>query len=388
MTERADKFAQGKRLVLGFDAGCRTCTDLARSIEQVVGDKLEIRSLHDPQVEDWRKEALGEEAPWEPTLIEIKDGEVKALTGIRMGAYLSRSLGPVATWQIMQVLGEVGAAQQENNSVASRALAGMSRMQFLKGVGGAVVAMSLISGVGSFASPASAKEKAASKTTKFKEFRGGRLVKAVRKAAERQDVINVAPGDLTSLVQSQGEDAKAGIHELDNGNKMLAVAVALSSDRVLVYYETREAPVRRGPVDKSVERPVKRGAVNKSIQTEAKVIKIEGESGRLEKSSHNELLDSLLPQTDGDFSSQAGIPGGGGCGGCSGIPGDRSDYELCYTCLDYNLICLGISCAGCFSCYTGNVPACLFCAFVTCPYGVAQCCNYRGYRCCGCGSTL
>jgi len=92
MQGRAREAVDNKRMVLGFDAGCLTCTDLARRIEQVVGDKLEIRSLRDPQVEDWRKEALGEEAPWEPTLIEIEDGSVKARTGVRMGAYLSRSL--------------------------------------------------------------------------------------------------------------------------------------------------------------------------------------------------------------------------------------------------------------------------------------------------------
>ena len=38
----------GRKLVLGFDAGCATCSDLAKRIEEAVGDKLEIRSLRDP----------------------------------------------------------------------------------------------------------------------------------------------------------------------------------------------------------------------------------------------------------------------------------------------------------------------------------------------------
>ena len=41
----------GRRLVLGFDARCMTCSGLARSIEEAVGDKLETRSLNDPMVE-------------------------------------------------------------------------------------------------------------------------------------------------------------------------------------------------------------------------------------------------------------------------------------------------------------------------------------------------
>ena len=49
----------GRRLVLGFDARCMTCNGLARSIEEAVGAKLELRSLTDPQVEHWREQALG-----------------------------------------------------------------------------------------------------------------------------------------------------------------------------------------------------------------------------------------------------------------------------------------------------------------------------------------
>ena len=40
-----------RRLVLGFDAGCTTCSAMAKRIAEVVGDRLEIRILHDPDVE-------------------------------------------------------------------------------------------------------------------------------------------------------------------------------------------------------------------------------------------------------------------------------------------------------------------------------------------------
>jgi len=39
-----------------------TCSGLARSIEEAVGAKLELRSLTDPQVEHWREQALGKDA--------------------------------------------------------------------------------------------------------------------------------------------------------------------------------------------------------------------------------------------------------------------------------------------------------------------------------------
>lgn len=36
-----------RRLVLGFDAGCMTCSGLAEKIQDRVGDRIEVRSLND-----------------------------------------------------------------------------------------------------------------------------------------------------------------------------------------------------------------------------------------------------------------------------------------------------------------------------------------------------
>jgi len=112
--------AKGRRLILGFDAGCMTCSDLARRIEEQTRDELEVRSLRDPQVDHFRKEALGDNAPWAPTLIEIKGGKVRAWTGMTMGAVLSRRLGLIVTWRVMQVLGDVhGSARPRESQAAS-----------------------------------------------------------------------------------------------------------------------------------------------------------------------------------------------------------------------------------------------------------------------------
>jgi hypothetical protein len=143
--------------VLGFDAGCMKCSDLARRIEERVGDELEVRSLHHPQVEHWRERAFGKDAPWAPTLFEIGGArEVRAWTGARMAVRLARVLGPVSTWRVMQALGEVGATRlaADGSPAAKMGAAGMSRGQFLKGVGGAALAFGTLAGV---ASPAAAR---------------------------------------------------------------------------------------------------------------------------------------------------------------------------------------------------------------------------------------
>ncbi len=111
MIESASEGNPGvKKLVLGFDAGCLTCSELARRIEERVGGTLEVRSLHDPQVGHWRERALGTRAPWAPTLFEVGGIRgVRAWTGPRMALRLALVLGPASTYGIIRTLGEVSA---------------------------------------------------------------------------------------------------------------------------------------------------------------------------------------------------------------------------------------------------------------------------------------
>ena len=95
-----------QRLVLGFDAGCAKCSNVALQIREQVGDEIEVLSPSDYLVQDWRERALGEDAPWAPTLLEVSGAGVEARTGWRMGAHLARRIGTAATWRVMQVLGE------------------------------------------------------------------------------------------------------------------------------------------------------------------------------------------------------------------------------------------------------------------------------------------
>lgn len=144
----AGKVDTGKRLVLGFDGGCMACEELARRIEVRLGGRLEVLSLHEPRVVEWREKTLGEGTPLTPTLFEVRGQEaLRAWTGWRLGANLGRFLGPVAAWEVLQVLGEV-----DKEPTSSRRVAGFTRGQFLKGVGGAAMAMSVLSATGKFVS--------------------------------------------------------------------------------------------------------------------------------------------------------------------------------------------------------------------------------------------
>lgn len=85
---------------------------MAARIEERAGKKLCVRNLRDPDVQEWREQALGGDDGLAPTLFEVEDGEIRAWKGWRIGWVLSRAIGPAATWQVMQALGEVGAAPE------------------------------------------------------------------------------------------------------------------------------------------------------------------------------------------------------------------------------------------------------------------------------------
>jgi hypothetical protein len=178
-----------RRLVLGFDGGCLSCSMLAKRIKEQVGDKLEVKNLRDPQLQGWRKAVLGENAPWAPTLFEVNGASVRAWTGLRMGLVLTRSLGPADTWRVMQAIGEMRPTKEK------LVPGSFSRGQFLTGVSGAALAITMLSSAGKFASPAAAHGN-------HRELKGADLVDKARRYALSEDVINVAGSDWAARMQT------------------------------------------------------------------------------------------------------------------------------------------------------------------------------------------
>lgn len=75
---------EGKRkLVLGFDAGCLTCSELAKRIEERVGDKIEVRSLKDPMMRIGARRASGRPRLGLPHASRLKAGRYER--GLELG---------------------------------------------------------------------------------------------------------------------------------------------------------------------------------------------------------------------------------------------------------------------------------------------------------------
>jgi hypothetical protein len=372
-------------LVLGFDAGCVTCSGLARKIEEKVGDKLEVRSLSDPQVEHWRKEALGEDAPWAPTLVEVEGVKVRAWTGVRMGIALSRRLGLRDTWRVMQAVGEANAASKAEGQTTQGAMPGLTRGQFLKGAGGAAVAFTMFTGIGTFASPAFARSKAldeaaeALKSVKRTGVHGRELIDVARRVAQRNDVANVmgrawstgvrdgragtatrdgeqpiflANGARASVGpdgRTQGGDDRVVVgamrHVLKNGTNLLVVAYELPTDKLLVYHE--------------YDRPIPDGEGD--LKSKADLLSVEGDRVITEKSSSNGSIPLLA-------SARAR------CSGCNSRGGCRYTTRGCAS---YSRGCLVASCGGCAITCGRTLVAnlrCLGCIILVCGYATDSCC--------------
>ena len=367
MEETNIQIGGGRRLVLGFDAGCMTCSELAKKIEEAVDGKLEVRSLSDPMMAHWRREVFGESAPWAPTLVEVEGSSVGAWVGARMGARLARRLGPSATWRIAKVLGEI----KKGSSLEDSPYAGLSRSQFLKGVGGAVVGMSLLSGAGSLTAPAAAKEHwlsqlsfASSKELSKKEASASwaRLArdKHLRGLLSSGALDNnAAASRISSRISSAGEagiaspstaTVKGVSHNVKGGGTLLA----------LVYQED-DALIASYRFDKPGQ---KSRALSRVIEDDSE-----------------ETIRILAEAEDDELFALQDEAGGGKAGRGRQCWGEKQCPGVCNVCrCSYqNKRCMFNCCGPCGLACMGGWWTCLACVFVWCPgcASVNRCCRYR-----------
>ena len=394
MEETNIQIGGGRRLVLGFDAGCTTCSNLAERIEERVNGKLEVRSLYDPQVEHWRRQALGEDAPWTPTLIEVNGGKVRAWTDAQMGAALSLRLGLRDTWRILQVLGEMNSPTNGRASAKIRTSSGLSRSQFLKGAGGVAAAAAVLTGSGKFASSAFARSEASNgvaealKSARKVDVQGKELIKVAREAAHRGDTVNVMgrawsnkarngkattnteDGQQTILLEEDQTSSSqpnsrtfaetdrvvigAARHTLKDGTTLLIIAYRMLKNNKLLVYQKFDQAVPDGMGD---------------LKSEATLHKVEDDELVLEKASSNGSL---------EFSASSRSR----CSGCSGGGGCKYRNRRC-TRRSYR--CFIATCGPCAAtCGPGlALLRCIGCAVIACPYAWNfGCCREVSYSSC------
>jgi hypothetical protein len=131
----------GTRWILGFDGGCGTCRYLAQQLVELSGGRLTAQSLRSAEVQGWREQALGPDAPWAPTLFAVEGEYVRAWVGKGLIARLGQLVGPHKLWQIATI---VGGLMEESSGPASPG----RRLVIRRGLVGTAAGIALISGVG------------------------------------------------------------------------------------------------------------------------------------------------------------------------------------------------------------------------------------------------
>lgn len=326
---KTTRLGKNRDLILGFDAGCFTCSDLGRRIEERVGDKLAVRNLNDPELLAWREQAFGRDAKWAPTLFEIGDGKVRAWTGWKMGATLTRKIGAAATWQVMQALGEVGVAPAEG-------IESMSRGQFLKGIGGAAMALSVLSGTGLLTIPTVANAQSPEVVSK-RRITGNELQRVARQASLSEDVGLLAGNALNTAEKIEAATPVAMSYSLEDGNTLLVIAYVLANRRILRYSEYEKRP-RKAP------RTQARLFYIEDDQGERGIVVNGTEGGREWRRPRSDQQDRTsaaaypsleCPYIGGNVQI---VPGGSSQVGCNRC-GGREGYYIDSVCRDYNFTC-------------------------------------------------
>ncbi|WP_426997527.1 hypothetical protein [Pseudarthrobacter sp. N5] len=347
------------RLVLGFDAGCLACSKIAEDVASASGGRLEVMNLSSPEMVSWRVVALGEDAPWTPTLIEIADGDVSAKTGAAMGLAMMSRLGMRGSWRILQKLGALRQRSAENNRGPER---GVSRNVFLQSAAGVALGISILAGSGTAAVAASDKKRRnehwfdqMSGTSK-EDLTGGQALAAWRESSASghmsrlMGLASVRPESRSMLgtgvagveVSEEIVDAptvKGVRHALTGGGSMVAVAYVHGDTVVATYGVTTKSGTSRRLT---------------------RVFQITGaETSRL-----------IAEADDGVATDVAALRADQPTTTASDCPDCM--YRRCD---EQNWGCVQSCCWGCaFAC--GNPGSCIACAVIGCPWCVSlNCCN-------------
>lgn len=131
------------RWILAFDSSCGRCRRISDAVAEVAQGRLEVLPLTNAEVSQWRRQILGPDPEWAPTLLRVDAAGVPRLwMGRSMSVPMVRLLGPRATGRLLRILGELRAADYGQAPAE-----GVGRRQlFHIGAGAAVVGAMMLGG--------------------------------------------------------------------------------------------------------------------------------------------------------------------------------------------------------------------------------------------------
>lgn len=290
---------------------------------------------------------------------------------------MSRALGPMATWRVMQILGDLGAAQRTESSAATRVFSRMGRGQFIKGLGGAVVGMGVLSGVSAFAASAGAREEhwltqlSITSSKELSEKRAAAVWSAFARHQHLRSFLSSRAIDENPAATSHARDSvlsalKTGVadspvpnikgvrHQLKGGGKLLTL---MYQDEATVIVSYR--------LDEPGQKP---RLLSRVIEDDGKdTIRVLAEAED----------DDVFVAPQGEPTTEGRLAAAATCRSDSNCPGA---CNVC-RCASYNRVCV-INCCGPCAGACSKGWSCLGCVSIWCPLCVSlnRCCYYKTCR--------
>lgn len=127
--------------ILAFDAGCGKCNEVIDGITDIAGERLTVAGLGEDRIRALRHQALGDHAPFAPTLLAVDTDRVRAWAGPRMSVRLSLLLGPRRSLAVARALNRMDVIVHGDRRRFLKAAPGVALGVFLFSGGAAAPAM-------------------------------------------------------------------------------------------------------------------------------------------------------------------------------------------------------------------------------------------------------
>lgn len=359
-----------ERRYLLFDAGCGVCTSLAQEIEREAVGWLTARSLRDVDMQDLLVRAK-RDWKWEPTLLEVKGGTVRAYTGLELRLRLIVGLGLKRAWRVTQVVHRaiIPDRASERRDFLRRGVVFSSALAAWLYLGWSSPLNRVLaggSGGSGLARPRNDSEKKAKEWRANLRIRRSEEIEKARLKEAASRFLNASDTkELELLFRDKGfkvEEAEVQgvVHTMEDGNKLLAISMALDG-YTAVHYEFAKnfGDYRSGTY---------------LYSTDGKTVTLLGASVNGKRLSISGNESEITPATIS------------GCEGCIDIWSGPWAWTGA-DCLQWDYVCL-INCCGPCSLACGNAWTCLACVFLWCPFcaTVNSCCKSAQENCHVCAS--
>lgn len=350
-------------MILGYDAGCSSCSRLAEQFEGNFGSDVQVLPLASPQMQEWRAIALGPSAPWAPTLIEVSGDRVRGWTGARLAGRLGLRLGPTGMWRLSRIIGSTDAL------VGRWAKPRVTRSTFLKGALESVVGAGIL--INASSAVASSRDATVLGSARLSGKKAELSRAAIGTELARQESAQSlrALQDTVSRVE-RGDDALSNLSErLLSASREQGLGEA-GSDAIRVL------GVRHFTIEDEELIVVAYGEGNYAVSLQRLV----GADGTTRKTSSMVLLsDEGTDNVRVVSKTEDGVEVELLASSCSSSSDCGGNYCYRCTCQQFNRVCLFNCCAACFLTCAGGYALCIACALAFCPVcaTINSCCNRK-----------